>query len=170
MAAHRWIFWGLGAAPADSGGDEWYEPPVGMILRTPALGTWRLGWHAPHRVASSGRLGGSPRLWWQSLLYRPHQPEHQLDRPQRQVRDDGKKGVTFDLMWQVFSRSVMPFFQGCGHFLEGTFLKAASWCVEWGRCSSCLTPSSRCWRALRKDLLGTTAPTHSTFWLSWMKC
>lgn len=39
------MFRGLGAAPADGGGDgdERDEPPVGMILHTPALGTWRLG-------------------------------------------------------------------------------------------------------------------------------
>ena len=56
-----------------------------MIPSTEEMVTWRLGWHAKEGTATTWGLGGSQRLWWQSLLHWPHQPVHQLDWPQRQV-------------------------------------------------------------------------------------
>lgn len=41
--AHRRILGAISAAADGGDGDEREEPPVGMILRTQELGTWRLG-------------------------------------------------------------------------------------------------------------------------------
>lgn len=78
-------FLGVTAAADNDDDDDREKIPFVMILSTGELITWRRGWHAKEGVATTWGLGGSQRLWWQSLLHWPHQPEHKLDRPQRQV-------------------------------------------------------------------------------------
>lgn len=50
--------------------------------------TWRLVGHAEEGVTVARGLGRSPRFWREGLLHWPHQPDHQLDRPQGQVCHD----------------------------------------------------------------------------------
>lgn len=63
--------------------DDSGEPRFPSVMSWRRADWWR---HAEEGAATTGRLGGGQRLRRQSLLHRPQNPDHQLDRPPRQVR------------------------------------------------------------------------------------